>query len=143
MALRLPAALLPRTRPLGRRCLLSLTLLVGLAAGLPAQAQAQAQELEAGSKGAQIYCFMRNSGNSHQVSWDAAYAVIKRQNDRLFKTSPQHAAVMITEAVVKNQAEFPDCGRYLGDLFRQPETTSPTKTGEPASGSTRNDRYGT
>jgi hypothetical protein len=43
---------------------------------------------------------MRNSENSHQVSWDAAYAVVKRQGDRLFRTSPQHAAVLITEAVV-------------------------------------------
>ncbi|MEY4759919.1 MAG: hypothetical protein RLZZ268_1417, partial [Cyanobacteriota bacterium] len=93
---------------------------------LPSQAQnaeinTAASNAGAGSKGAQIYCFMRNSGNNHQVSWDAAYAVIKRQNDKLFKTSPEHAAVMITEAVVQNPSVYPDCGRYLGDLFTKPE----------------------
>jgi hypothetical protein len=102
-------------------------------------APAQAEERATGSKGAQIYCYMRNSGNSHQVSWDAAYAVVKRQNDRLFRTSPQHAAVLITEAVVQNPSEYPDCGRYLGDLFRQPEAgTTPV----PNSGATRSERYG-
>ncbi|MEB3351301.1 MAG: DUF6554 family protein [Cyanobacteriota bacterium] len=101
----------------------------------------QAQEREAAAKGAQIYCFMRNSGNTHQVSWDAAYAVIKRQNDRLFKTSPQHAAVLITETVVQNPSEYPDCGRYLGDLYRQPEPATGGASG-PATGLTRGERYG-
>jgi len=32
------------------------------------------------AKGAQVYCFMRNSGNNHEVSWLAAYALIKRQS---------------------------------------------------------------
>ena len=35
----------------------------------------------------------------------------------MFKTSPQHAAVMITETVVEEPGSYPDCGRYLGDLF--------------------------
>lgn len=70
-----------------------------------------------GEKGAQVYCFMRNSGNNHNVSWIAAYALIKRQSASLFKTSPEHAAVMITEAVVQNPGTFPDCGKYLGDLY--------------------------
>ena len=68
-------------------------------------------------KGAKIYCFMRSSGNDHSVSWNAAYAVIKRQGGQLFKTSPEHASVMITEAVVKDPGNFPDCGQFLGDLF--------------------------
>ena len=68
-------------------------------------------------KGAKIYCFMRSSGNDHNVSWNAAYAVIKRQGVQIFKTSPEHASVMITEAVVQDPGNFPDCGRYLGDLF--------------------------
>ena len=70
-------------------------------------------------KGAKIYCFMRSSGNDHNVSWNAAYAVIKRQGGQLqlFKTSPEHASVMITEAVVQDPGNFTDCGRYLGDLF--------------------------
>ena len=68
-------------------------------------------------KGARIYCYMRSSGNDHEVSWKAAYAVIKRQRSGVFKTSPEHASVMITEAVVQEPGNFPDCGRFLGDLF--------------------------
>ena len=68
-------------------------------------------------KGAKIYCYMRSSGNDHKVSWNAAYAVIKRQGRSMFKTSPEHASVMITEAVVNDPGNFPDCGQFLGDLF--------------------------
>ena len=68
-------------------------------------------------KGAKIYCFMRNSDNDHQVSWEAAYALIKRQKSGMFKTSPEHAAVMITEDVVEDPGSYPNCGQYLGDLF--------------------------
>ena len=78
-------------------------------------------------KGAKIYCFMRSSGNNHKVSWNAAYAVLKRQRSGLFKTSPEHASVMITEAVVNDPGTFPDCGQFLGDLFggnTQPATAS-------------------
>ena len=78
-------------------------------------------------KGAKIYCFMRSSGNDHEVSWKAAYAVIKRQRSGLFKTSPEHASVMITEAVVQDPGNFPDCGQFLGDLFggnTQPATAA-------------------
>jgi len=102
------------------------------------------------AKGAQVYCFMRNSGNNHEVSWLAAYALIKRQSASLFKTSPEHAAVMITEAVVQNPGTFPDCGKYLGDLYanavqeqqkqkEQSEAAGATKSAE--AGSTRSERY--
>ena len=60
---------------------------------------------------------MRSSNNDHNVSWEAAYALIKRQKSGVFKTSPEHAAVMIAEAVVEDPGSYPDCGRYLGDLF--------------------------
>ena len=73
--------------------------------------------VDSAAKGAQIYCFMRSNGNGHKVSWEAAYALIKRQKSGMFKTSPEHAAVMITEAVVKEPGSYPDCGKYLGDLF--------------------------
>ena len=50
----------------------------------------------------------------------------------MFKTSPEHASVMITEAVVNDPGSYPDCGRYLGDLFggskastASPQTSSP------------------
>lgn len=136
------------------RCALlhrALLVLVGSAAGfsfaLPGQAQTAeaniaAANAGAGGKGAQIYCFMRNSGNNHQVSWDAAYAVIKRQNDKLFKTSPEHAAVMITEAVVQNPSVFPDCGRYLGDLFSKPEAKPQASTSPTPGGTFRTERLG-
>ena len=78
-------------------------------------------------KGAKVYCFLRSSGNEHEVSWKAAYAVIKRQRSGLFKTSPEHASVMITEAVVQDPGNFPDCGQFLGDLFggnTQPATAA-------------------
>ena len=78
-------------------------------------------------KGAKIYCYMRSSGNDHKVSWNAAYAVIKRQRSGLFKTSPEHASVMITESVVNDPGNFPDCGQFLGDLFggnTQPATAA-------------------
>ena len=78
-------------------------------------------------KGAKLYCFLRSSGNDHEVSWKAAYAVIKRQRSGLFKTSPEHASVMITEAVVQDPGNFPDCGQFLGDLFggnTQPATAA-------------------
>ena len=78
-------------------------------------------------KGARIYCYMRSSGNDHEVSWKAAYAVIKRQRSGVFKTSPEHASVMITEAVVQDPGNFPDCGQFLGDLFggnTQPATAA-------------------
>ena len=82
------------------------------------------------AKGARIYCFMRSSGNDHDVSWNAAYALIKRQGRSMFKTSPEHASVMITEAVVNDPGSYPDCGRYLGDLFggSKPSTASLKRT---------------
>lgn len=118
---------------------------------------ALAQTESPGAKGAQIYCYMRASGNSHAVSWSAAYALIKRQSASLFKTSPTHAAVMITEAVVQNPNTFPNCGRYLGDLYntRVPATSTggaassegPAISEQPSGqagvgGMTRSERYG-
>ena len=84
------------------------------------------------AKGARIYCFMRSSGNDHNVSWNAAYALIKRQGRSMFKTSPEHASVMITEAVVNDPGSYPDCGRYLGDLFGGSKaSTASQKTSNP------------
>jgi hypothetical protein len=98
--------------------------LLALATAQPGRAQtALASETSiAGNKGAQVYCYMRSNGNIHEVSWAAAYALIKRQGSNLFKTSPEHAAVMITEAVVQNPSTYPDCGRYLGDLYTRRRT---------------------
>ena len=104
-----------------------------------------------GAKGAQVYCFMRSNGNNHEVSWTAAYALIKRQSASMFRTSPEHAAVMITEAVVQNPTTYPDCGRYLGDLYIRHVQDAPAAAapgtgsggGNAGTGSqTRSDRYG-
>ena len=110
--------------PIRSSLVLSTAALIGALSGVTSPLQAA----EAGNeKGAKIYCFMRSSGNDHKVSWNAAYAVIKRQRSGLFKTSPEHASVMITEAVVNDPGSFPDCGQFLGDLFggnTQPATAS-------------------
>ena len=74
----------------------TLGLIGALVGALPQAVAAETTE----SKGAKIYCFMRSSGNDHSVSWNASYAVIKRQGNGMVKTSPEHASVMITEAVV-------------------------------------------
>jgi len=110
-----------------RSALVAVMLSAPLGLSAPARAQASNEATAAsqvatpdsiaGAKGAKIYCYMRTAGNTHKVSWEAAYALIKRQNASLFKTSPEHAAVMITEAVVNNPSAYPDCGKFLGDLF--------------------------
>lgn len=134
--------LMLRTR-LGRAVMASLLAAGGL--GLPAEALAADNPSSPAAKGAQVYCFMRNSGNNHEVSWAAAYALIKRQSASLFKTSPEHAAVMITEAVVQNPGTFPDCGKYLGDLYASAvqEETSPASSSSESNqgGATRSERY--
>jgi hypothetical protein len=98
---------------------------------------AQAAETSAGEKGAQVYCYLRSNGNIHEVSWIAAYSLIKRQSASLFKTSPEHAAVMITEAVVQNPANYPDCGRFIGDLYsRRIVYANPAAAGGGSAGTT-------
>ena len=46
--------------------------LMALALGLSCMGSLPALANEAGNKGAEIYCFMRKTGNSHNVSWKAA-----------------------------------------------------------------------
>jgi hypothetical protein len=69
------------------------------------------------TNGADIYCFMRNGGNTHEPSWQAAYQFIKNKKQGLFKTSPKQAASSIVEEVVQNPAKYEDCINYLGDLY--------------------------
>ena len=93
-----------------------LAVLLPLAGMLFAAAPVEAASTNS-KKGAQVYCYMRSNGNDHAVSFEASYALIKRQSSGVFKTSPEHAAVMITETVVGEPGSYPDCGQYLGDLF--------------------------
>jgi hypothetical protein len=129
------------------RVLPALAVATAIVSALPVARAAENPSGPAG-KGAQVYCFMRNSGNNHEVSWLAAYALIKRQSASLFKTSPEHAAVMITEAVVQNPGSFPDCGKYLGDLYasaaQEQQQQREAATGSSSSsegGTTRSERY--
>tara|TARA_Y100001968_G_scaffold271966_1_gene263887 strand:- start:407 stop:829 length:423 start_codon:yes stop_codon:yes gene_type:complete len=69
------------------------------------------------TNGADIYCFMRNGGNTHEPSWEAAYQFIKSKKQGLFKTSPKQAASLIVEEVVQNPIKYEDCITYLGDLY--------------------------
>ena len=69
------------------------------------------------TNGADIYCFMRNGGNTHEPSWEAAYQFIKNKKQGLFKTSPKQAASFIVEEVVQNPTKYESCINYLGDLY--------------------------
>ena len=69
------------------------------------------------TNGADIYCFMRNGGNTHEPSWQAAYQFIKSKKQGLFKTSPKQAASLIVEEVVQDPTKYEDCINYLGDLY--------------------------
>ena len=69
------------------------------------------------TNGADIYCFMRNGGNTHEPSWQAAYQFIKNKKQGLFKTSPKQAASLIVEEVVQDPIKYEDCITFLGDLY--------------------------
>ena len=45
----------------------------------------QTFKVNAGSFGAEIFCTMRDGGNDHESSWDAAYTYIKKQKGGIFK----------------------------------------------------------
>ena len=70
----------------------------------------------AGSFGAEIFCTMRDGGNDHESSWQAAYSYIKKQKGGLFKTSPKQAAGQIIETIVRERDKFSYCVEYLDQL---------------------------
>ena len=70
----------------------------------------------AGSFGAEIFCTMRDGGNDHESSWDAAYTYIKKQKGGFFKVSPKQAAAQITESVIRDRETFSYCVQYLDQL---------------------------
>ena len=70
----------------------------------------------AGSFGAEIFCTMRDGGNDHESSWDAAYTYIKKQKGGLFKVSPKQAASQITESVIREREKYSYCVEYLDNL---------------------------
>ena len=73
-------------------------------------------KVNAGSFGAEIFCTMRDGGNDHESSWDAAYSYIKKQKGGLFKVSPKNAAAQITETVIREREKFQYCIEYLDQL---------------------------
>ena len=72
--------------------------------------------VNAGSFGAEIFCTMRDGGNDHESSWDAAYTYIKKQKGGIFKVSPKQAASQITETVIREREKFSYCVEYLDKL---------------------------
>ena len=84
----------------------------------------------AGSFGAEIFCTMRDGGNDHESSWEAAYSYIKRQKGGFFKTSPKQAAAQIIETVVREKDKFSGCVEYLDKLYPDRELQRKIKENE-------------
>jgi len=76
----------------------------------------QTSKVNAGAFGAEIFCTMRDGGNDHESSWDAAYSYIKKQKGGLFKVSPKNAAAQITETVIRQKEKLSYCIEYLDNL---------------------------
>ena len=72
--------------------------------------------VNAGTFGAEIFCTMRDGGNDHESSWEAAYSYIKKQKGGIFKVSPKQAASQITETVIRDIENFSYCVEYLDKL---------------------------
>ena len=83
--------------------------LILLAFGIFTPLTLTTQTVNASSFGAAIFCTMRDGGNDHESSWDAAYTYIKKQKGGLFKVSPKNAAAQITETVIREREKFSYC----------------------------------
>ena len=90
--------------------------LIFLTLGIICPLSVQTSKVNAGSFGAEIFCTMRDGGNDHESSWDAAYTYIKKQKGGFFKVSPKNAAAQITETVIREREKFSYCVEYLDNL---------------------------
>ena len=90
--------------------------LILLTLGIMSPLSFQISKVNAGSFGAEIFCTMRDGGNDHESSWDAAYTYIKKQKGGLFKVSPKQAASQITESVIREREKYGYCVEYLDNL---------------------------
>ena len=90
--------------------------LIPLALGIFAPLTLTMPRVNASSFGAEIFCTMRDGGNDHESSWQAAYTYIKKQKGGLFKISPKNAAAQITETVIRERDKFQYCVEYLDNL---------------------------
>ena len=70
--------------------------LIFLTLGMISPLLLQTDKVKAGSFGAEIFCTMRDGGNDHESSWDAAYTYIKKQKGGIFKVSPKQAASQLS-----------------------------------------------
>ena len=73
-------------------------------------------KVSASTFGAEIFCTMREGGNDHNSSWEAAYTYIKQQKGGIFKISPKRAASQITETVIRESEKFNYCVEFLDNL---------------------------
>ena len=87
-----------------------------LTLGIISSLSLQTYKVNAGSFGAEIFCTMRDGGNDHESSWEAAYTYIKKQKGGIFKVSPKQAAAQITESVIRDRETFSYCVEYLDQL---------------------------
>ena len=90
--------------------------LIPLALGIFAPLTLTTPKVNAAAFGAEIFCTMRDGGNDHESSWDAAYTYIKKQKGGFFKVSPKNAASQITETVIREREKFSYCVEYLDNL---------------------------
>ena len=90
--------------------------LILLSLGLYAPIALFTSRAHASSFGAEIFCTMRDGGNDHESSWEAAYTYIKQQKGGIFKVSPKRAASQITETVIRENEKFSYCVQYLDNL---------------------------
>ena len=91
--------------------------LILLAFGICTHLTFTTSKVNASSFGAEIFCTMRDGGNDHDSSWDAAYTYIKKQKGGFFKVSPKNAAAQITETVIREKEKFSYCVEYLDNLY--------------------------
>jgi len=77
--------------------------LIPLALAIFAPLTLTTPRVNASAFGAEIFCTMRDGGNDHESSWEAAYTYIKKQKGGIFKVSPKQAASQITESVIRER----------------------------------------
>ena len=87
-----------------------------LTLGLLSPLSLQTSKANASTFGAEIFCTMRDGGNDHESSWEAAYSYIKKQKGGIFKVSPKQAAAQITESVIREREKYSYCVEYLDNL---------------------------
>jgi len=84
--------------------------LIFLALGIFTPLSLTTSKVNASSFGAEIFCTMRDGGNDHESSWDAAYTYIKKQKGGIFKISPKNlfldAPIKIGKFHFLNKSKF-------------------------------------